>query len=906
MNSHMRARFNASRYVSPQTTSVSSLSAIAFIWAKATKAGDWHPLICHMLDVAATSLAILEREPYGTLKAYAEDLALDADLSRHWVCALAGLHDIGKASPAFQQKWGAAAERIRAHGLTWTGTPSDVPHGIISYKVLPGLLEARGWRRSAASNAADAIGAHHGFRTLPSELARADIYAMGGASWEAARKELFDLVINTLDLGQTPSVEELSGAPFMRMAGLTSFADWIASNPQYFPYHPNVGDLKAYFTKALQHAVQALDHIGWVQRRPLRDDPVTFADVFPSFNPRPLQEATAELIGETRTPTLLLIEAPMGEGKTEAAFYAHVRLQANIGHRGLYVALPTMATGNAMFKRTAEFLERIGRRDPPDLQLQHGLAFLDPKYASIKIDGIWDEQPEIGKVVAREWFTHKKRAMLSEYGVGTIDQALLSVLNVKHQFVRLWGLANRIVVIDEVHAYDVYTSGLIENLVRWLRALGSSVILMSATLPASRRRKLLDTFDAGLLEDVAYPRLVQVREGRVFAKTFESRPLPRLRVRHAPQQVDALAEALLEAVSGGGCVACVVNTVQRAQELYACLRKRIPADVELFLFHARFPAEDRQRIEDDILRRFGSSPDRRPQKAVLVATQVIEQSMDLDFDVLFTDLAPVDLVLQRAGRLHRHNRERLPQHAIPMLFVSGLAFEGNLPDIESDHWGKIYEPYVLFRSWFALRDRSEIRLPDDIEPLVDSVYEEEQLPPNLPASVQKTVAEAFETMRQRTDEESAIALKAVIGEPHVYLRNLAPQAPLEDEEDSSLHPMLRALTRLSEQSLTVVPLHDLGGEIFSDAAARERVRLGTQPSYEEAKRLFLRSVKLSRPNIVRALSQAPAPRGWAKDPLLRLCRPLLLRNHSTVIDNVEIALDPILGIVYRKPGQESQ
>jgi CRISPR-associated endonuclease/helicase Cas3 len=494
--------------------------------------------------------------------------------------------------------------------------------------------------------------------------------------------------------------------------------------------------------------------------------------------------------------------------------------------------------------------------------------------------------------------------MLSEYGVGTVDQALLSVLNVKHQFVRLWGLANRTVVIDEVHAYDVYTSGLIMNLVRWLRALGSSVILMSATLPASRRKQLVDTFGAQMPDGVPYPRITQVLEGRVVVRTFDSRPLPRLEVRSAPQQVDPLANALLDSVAGGGCAACVVNTVQRAQDLFTRLQGITPGDVELLLFHARFPAEDRQKIEDDVFQKFGPGSDYRPQKAVLVGTQVIEQSIDLDFDTMFTDLAPLDLILQRAGRLHRHPRMRPVGLATPGLFVAGLSHNGALPDIWADHWDKIYEPYVLFRSWLALRRRRGIRLPEEVEPLVDSVYEDDRVPADLTEDARKTIEHARDAMKGRIAIENAMVLKAVIGEPEAYTRNSPPQIPLEDEEDQALHPMLRALTRLGERSLTVIPLHELEGGTYLDSAAQTRVRLSVQPTYEEAKRLFLRSVTLSRASIVAALAGEHVPSGWAKHPLLRHCRPLFLRSNSAFVGDTQIVLDPALGIVYRVAGEE--
>lgn len=251
---------------------------------------------------------------------------------------------------------------------------------------------------------------------------------------------------------------------------------------------PPPGD---YLKEALRLAQEALNRLGWpafakAQRR-------EFGELFPYIpKPNALQESVPALLEGACTPVLLLVEAPMGMGKTEAALYAHHLLQAGLGHRGLYVALPTQATANGLFPRVRGFLERLGEGSRLELQLQHGTALLNPHYAGLLERAAPRQvgEEEEGGAVASAWFSARKRAMLAPYGVGTLDQALLGVLRVKHHFVRLWGLMNRVVVLDEVHAYDVYTSGLLQALLRWLRALGSSAVVMTATLPPSRRRAL--------------------------------------------------------------------------------------------------------------------------------------------------------------------------------------------------------------------------------------------------------------------------------------------------------------------------------------------------------------------------------------------------------------------------------
>ena len=247
---------------------------------------------------------------------------------------------------------------------------------------------------------------------------------------------------------------------------------------------------------------------------------------------------------------------------------------------------------------------------------------------------------------------------------------------------RLFGLAGKTVIIDEVHAYDAYMMKLMERLLEWLAALGCGVVLLSATLPNKKRHDLVKAFAAGLRrnepkrEDKLYPRLTWVSRtysgvehfpastqfSRTILYEWVNGALPT-----ATSQVFTLGVRLQKALADGGCAAVICNTVSRAQEVFRALKPFFSGqDVddgqhELNLFHARFLYDDREQREGQALRRFGKPNDpkvKRPRRAVLVATQVIEQSLDLDFDLMVTEMAPVDLILQRAGRLHRHNRPR--------------------------------------------------------------------------------------------------------------------------------------------------------------------------------------------------------------------------------------------------------
>ncbi len=895
------------------------------LWAKSDREkgdGSWHPLIAHLLDVAACAEVILEREPPKTLELYAQDLNLELQQAKAWICALAGLHDLGKASPAFQQKWPQGKERVWENGLSWTNDPTpppdDVSHSLISEAVLPELLEARGWKRRAAMNVAAAVGAHHGFRAMEEDLSKAGtVTEKGNADWDKVRRELFDAVLEVLGVGEAPKVSIYGGAAFERLAGLTSFADWVGSS---LDFHLLGDDLGRYYQEAMKRAAQKLDSIGWYKREALMPEMQSLEAVFAylgkpgqPFEARPLQTKLERMLKDVSAPTLFLIEAPMGEGKTEAAFYAHLRLQAVNGHRGMYVALPTQATGNLMFERTEEFLGLYGASRKLDLQLLHGASELVEAYQKILVRPNTPEGGEEG-VEAQVWFSHRKRGLLSEYAVGTVDQALLGILPTKHQFVRLWGLGNRVVVLDEVHAYDTYTSGLIETLVRWLWALDSSVVLMSATLPKAKRDALLKALGAGEIpeaEDKPYPRITRVVKGNAkpIVETFEAREQPTLALEALPLDLEDVADKALEQARLGGCVACIVNTVQRAQDLYLKLVGNSDG-VEVCLFHARFPLEDRLRLERWVKVKFGKHSAlgrRRPHKAILVATQVVEQSLDLDFDVMITDLAPVDLVLQRAGRLHRHQRDPRQRHAhtTPVLWVAGLNCEG-VPNFGSAE--QIYERYVLLRSWLALKNRAQIELPGDIDRLVQEVYSD-PAPQELSHEWLEALKQAEHNMNRRDSRDQDEAAYAPFGLPDEThwldpeeFPKLPDDEPNPDDDPSPTH------TRKGRPSATVVLLHKVGDRLCLDAEGQHPVKLDSKLELAEAKRIFARSVKLSRHELVQgnfeALKahrkfQGLSAKLWSETPLLAHAHPVVLEGGKARVGGLELELHPALGVVYR-------
>lgn len=868
------------------------------IWAKIGQNGDvrWHPLILHMLDVAATSDAILEREPESTRRRIATCLGMEWEDARPWLLLVIACHDLGKACPGFQCKW------MDMTGLQPTRSPNtEINHAFVSQIALAEFLRERGWPDELAELVADAVGCHHGSRASPITLydLEGDRRAIGKDDWKQVRQGLVEALLEVFKPIKIPAKQTLTGPDFMLLSGLTSFADWIGSNEEWFPFgtSEDCDDLDRWFKERRVRAGQALDEIGWRPRTPLSLEAKSFEQVF-KFPPRPLQRAVADAVINLKGPAILLVEAPMGEGKTEAAYFAHLELQRRFGHRGLYVALPTKATGNAMFKRTLKFLRDQGTDRKLDLQLLHGGTLLNDTFQNLRLSSIHDSNLG-GEVRAGEWFTNKKRALLSEYGVGTVDQALLPILPVRHNFVRMWGLANRVVVFDEIHAYDTYTGTLLVHLLRWLLALGTSAILLSATLPPSIRTALANAVGGKQPEqEKAYPRLTVFCPGKeATQKHFKADPARRLtlKIQDISADLPSMRTALDMHLANGGMGLALVNTVQRAQELYRLfpegeplvlegqrIGKRLADGAEVYLFHARFPAEQRQKRENHALDIFGESGDRLGRK-ILIATQVAEQSLDLDFDLIATDLAPIDLVLQRAGRLWRHARKSRPI-AEPILLIAGLACD-EPPSFEKPlWWSAVYREDILLHTWILLRNKQSLTLPDEIDILVQAVYEEKiDVPESLRERLDKSsVAEDGEVIAHRGQ-----ANQAIIGFPDDASWNDPARFVLYDEDEPGVHRTLMAKTRLGEDSIVVIPLF-LDDEFSSIAT----------PDFDQAKWWFLQAVSISRKDVVRKLRAFGVPEGWKKSPLLRNCFPLMLDAQGCWIEDAKVRLDDDLGLVY--------
>jgi len=709
-------------------------------WAKTTL--DGKPGISvydHMVDVGCVAQCLTEIAP---------QLLVRFGLLADEVGALAALHDLGKISPGFQQKCQAWLEEnglvtVARNGCWDTGMEGD--HGRVSHAAIQDFLMEEGMRRKTAKFISTVLAAHHGKikyppndRGIRSPSIAPISEERSAIDWSAERKACAKAIWNQFSgCRSTLAIDEVSPALWW-LAGLTTVADWIGSNEAFFPASREPRN-----EAVVQLAQQALDAIGF--RKSEFRPGLSFHDLFHDtsdveWHPNDMQQKTYTTV---TGPGVYVIEAPMGIGKTEAALWAAYRLLLSGKATGIYFALPTQVTSNRIHLRLSEFVKRIvsgGDRT----HLIHANSWLldseftlSPSTTDAKTGGSDDARK------GRDWFASTKRALLAPFGVGTVDQALLGVVAAKHFFVRHFALAGKVVILDEVHSYDLYTGTLIDKLIATLEGLGCTVIVLSATLTRKRLEQIVLLGDGQGMGTLPYPLITGRKEGEPIHPVAATEPEPHTIV------IDFLAreKASREAVNvakRGGAVLWICNTVDAAQQQYRHLMEQVGEAFPVGLLHSRFPFWQREQLESHWMELFGKNGDKRCG-AILVATQIVEQSVDLDADLMVTELAPTDMLFQRLGRLWRHQRENRPVD-LPRLYI--LEEEISLDEfrhMESKAIIKslgakanIYAPYVLLRSLEVWKGQDKVLLPSQIRLLLELTYQERG---EEPASWQALVSE---------------------------------------------------------------------------------------------------------------------------------------------------------------------
>ncbi|MGV4927655.1 CRISPR-associated helicase Cas3' [Streptomyces sp. BHT-5-2] len=876
------------------------------LWAKTWRKGwgrevppgaSWHSLIAHVWDSGHAGGWLWDHLLAERVRRLlADDLDGCGESARARLSWLAADHDLGKATPPFAGLDGQRRADLVAAGLAVDLSVKGVlPHGWLSGRLVYEFLCDDGWDPAAAEFVALTLAGHHGIFPGVGWLGeRVKPKRRGTGAWKPLQAEVHEAAV--MGSGAARYHEEWSRslpsvAAQLVQAGAVTLADWLASNEDLFPYEGRLPD--GYLDTSASRVGRAGEVMG--VRAAWTPDSASvrmgaqglFGSRFEVTAPRDVQRAVYELACSVTGPGLMLIEAPMGEGKTEAALGAAEVLAARLGANGVFFGLPTQATANQIFRRVLKWLERQGA--DTTVALAHGKAARQEDYRALLHAAVEAEGCGAG-AVGSKWILGRYRALLAPVVVATVDQLLLAGLASRYVSVRMLGLAGKVVVLDEVHAYDAYMSGLLHGVLAWLGACGVPVVLLSATLPAKQRAELVQAY-AGrpteVMDDAVYPRLTWVDapatagegESPWVVAAATDRRLP-VKVAMLPEpDVTTVADEAKKLVAGGGCLLVIRNTVARAQELAEELRRALGVEA-VTLMHARFTVADRRRLETGLVERFGPEGT-RPMPHVVVATQVVEQSLDVSFDGLITDLCPIDLLFQRIGREHRHpavSRPQLMRDA--RVVVAGYQDRPCAPPQVPRGSRTVYGEHLLWRTAAALRDCATLELPGDIPRLVNRVYGTETLGPDSWQEELAAAAQADEDKRERmADQARQIALK----NPHAVetLADLHDVGALSGDDDENT-PQVQALVRLGQPSLEVILLRagDTDGTAFPVSQGAEgSVPLDRLPEPAVVERVLDQAIRLpgwSERLTDAAQEAAFTPEAWKGSAWLGSVRVLLL------------------------------
>ena len=816
------------------------------LWAKkSSKNGDplWLPLYIHLSDSASVARRLWNKWlPEGVKETIVDGISGlgNADPLQLFVF-LAAVHDLGKATPVFQAKQCIPLnheldvrieEELIAAGLPMQSyqkfiNASRTPHALAT-QVL--LLDAK-----CSESVAAVLGSHHGKPPEADTLLRYGLntYPMnyymereGKEAWTYVQRELLSFALDQAGFSNISEVPNPNMQSQVLLCGLLIMADWIASNEDYFPYI-RLEDLSESLDPKtrIQEAWEILN----------LTDPWKASDTWKSVDlyperfgfsaPKIMQTAVEKTAAAIQDPGILVLEAPMGSGKTEAALACAEVFAYKANCSGIFFALPTQATADGILRRIIDWINALNADSKHSLELAHGKAQFNREIQSLKYlkgstnIGI-DEEGDSG-VFVHQWFEGKKTTLLADFVVGTIDQLLLAALKQKHVMLRHLGLSDKVVIIDECHAYDAYMNQYLYRALNWLGRYHVPVIVLSATLPAKKRKAVIRAYQnkdylpvqqddplgrnakplseetEGWTTSRDYPLITytngnQIKQKSVLPDKADSRMVS-LDFLSEEDLVNKLDFLLWE----GGCVGVIVNTVKRAQELTRILIDHFGEGV-VKLLHSLFLAPDRIKKEDDLRRELGKpgGETRRPEKRIVVGTQVLEQSLDIDFDALVTDICPMDLLLQRIGRLHRHKRSRRAKLQVPQCLIMGVLGDDSFEEGAEAIYGK----YLLMRTKAFLPKQVEI--PKDIPQLVQNVYDENVDFSPKPADYQEAKGE----QKKRIEKKEDMAKKFRISPPWSNsLQNLVGWLDTDVSEKRG-----EAAVRDTDESIEVLLIRETG------------------------------------------------------------------------------------------------
>ena len=762
-----------------------------YVWAKSNRGTEsaplsaYRPLRYHLIDAACVAEDLWDRcIPLGRRNFFTERAGVGNERDLRTIAVVAaGLHDIGKCNPRFQAKHTRAPRDIFGPANQSVECESEPNHAYAS-----GCTAVHA-NHDLGTMFADILRGHHGrYQRIRTDEDLPHHFDSKEPAWLEARhalaREIFDL------FGHPNFSKRLPNEVAIWLSGFVVACDWIASTSSvYRPEHdydnPSpVLDARSYLPRTRATAAKILKDMGWLAR-PGDVKTCGFAETFglPPGHQRNIgQEAVLAAVGDAKTPSITLIEYPTGYGKSEAALEISGRIAQAQQSPGMFFALPTRASSDPMYTRATTWISNIHKdQGAVQIQLLHGTAAISKTLERMTVqhfddgytrdeggwtvggeDGINNDCCEADGPMIASWFGRTKRGMLSPYAVGTVDQLLIAGLAAKHTPLRIFGLGCKsTIIVDEVHAYDRYMTDILKVVIGWLGQMGVSVVLLSATVTERLGKELIEAWLGHSVETApwaAYPRIAHARAGgdvksthvdlgASAQRTINIDAWPSLQTIEGRERVFAEIPRFRK---NGGRYVIMCNTVKSAQDLFKRLREsQVFAQDELELYHARLIEKSRQEIHKRIERQCGKN---RPRSGLLVvvSTQLLEASIDVDFDEAWSEIAPLEALLQRAGRMHRHheNTGRRPVGASePTLHICGT---------ERTSAFHPYNDYDVLRTIEVLRNRERISVPEDISNLIERVYEPRDETDEALATARKLLDE---NLKQRVEGADLVTIK---------------------------------------------------------------------------------------------------------------------------------------------------
>jgi CRISPR-associated endonuclease/helicase Cas3 len=901
----------------------SLITQLGVLWGKSAArcGGRTHLLLGHMVDTAMVAERMWLEFLAPRMKQVLERVSGGDGLRFFvWLC---GLHDWGKAVPAFQRQDANSAASVRAAGLSWDESRLRSA-GKWRHEKAGAVLVTKvfsGWRREHVDWLWPLIGGHHGRfptrRELNVEQARKHPHGVwAGSPWPEVQRAIAEVYCRALGyhgIDDAEPLERPSKADQLAISGLIVMADWIASDQHHFSGLDSLEKISVGSCRSRAAAGWAALGLrgGWGRIPVPAGEPIAarFGDA-----PRESQRLVVDLARELHAPGLVIVEAPMGEGKTKAALAAAEILAARFGLDGLFMGMPTQATCDPIFEQVHRWAgEAFGDDVAAQVALLHGKRRFNKLWRQLTEHGGADSdemfsgvdeygEPEGAfygadaccageRLAPAEWFLGSKRGLLAGLAVGTIDQLLYAATRTRHVMLRFAGLAGKVVVLDEVHAADIYMQQFLAEALFWLGQVGVPVVLLSATLPPRQRKALTEAYLCGALnkpylsceelpEPDGYPSVTAAwadaasGSPRYLVRACEPwrDPYPVVVevLRDAARDPQAVVDLVAHEAVDGGVVLVIHNTVDRAQTTYERLKEHFGADVELL--HGRLDVAERADRTDRCVRVLGVGPKgSRPARRILVATQVAEQSFDIDADLLVTDVAPIDLLLQRIGRLHRHARsDRCARFETPRVVVTGLDVSENGPVFEGGTQAIYGRARLLRTTCLVLQaEGGHWALPTQIPELVAAVYEEQVEVPEAWAAI--AVAD--------TEWQQDQARRVASAERFLLLRRGERTSPTlgglhEGDTRADDQQAFEAVVRDGKPTVEVVLVRrrEMGGYASLRGSA---IGVNGEASPDLIDEVLGGTVRLPSRLTQIAQTLSPLP-GWTSDPWLRYARALVL------------------------------